>query len=418
MNLLIITSERLHPKNTFASIFELSKAEILKGSVSDLGILSVCELNLLNITYAIIKKIVSSGNEISKRFNYWQLFIFLIRAVFRSKTVVNNFKINNVDVIEAVGVTSLLSGIKTIFSKKSWVDHGLKAYDIFIEVKFVPNVIHAHSRFLNAGLLALSLKKRYGIPYVLTEHSSYIINKDLPLYIKHLLTQVYSNADRLIAVSNYLKFKIVQRLKYEGEIIVIPNILDEIYNSEIFNKKLIVEEFVFINVASLLPVKNHKLLIDAFSLFDDKNIRLIIVGDGPLMNQLKDYSNAQSNNGNISFVGSLDKSDVRKLLLKSNSFILTSKSETFGVVVIEALACGLPVVSTKCGGAEELINKSNGLIVEHDKTSIHNAMKSIINNIGFYDSVEIRQNCISNFGSEKVAGELLAVYQNVLNSKN
>lgn len=421
MNLLIITSERLHPNNTFASIFELSNADLLKESVSNLGILSVFELNSLNIINAILKKLSNSSNEISQRFNFADLLKFLFRSIFYSNTVVNQFKIGKIDITEAVGITSLFSFLKSFNNHKSWVGHGLCAYEHFTKFKFVPNVIHAHSRFLKAGLISLEIKKRSGIPYVITEHSSHIINDNIPIKLKQLLLSVYSNSSCLISVSNYLKFNIISKLQYNGEIRVIPNVLDKIYQSKIKDKYSSVNEFVFINVASLLPIKNQRLLLDSFALlkndkFSVKDIKLVIVGAGPLMGELKEYSNKNNIGDDISFVGGCDKFDVLDHLGNSNAFILTSISETFGVVVMEALACGLPVITTKSGGPEELVNYSNGIIVDHNKYNIYEAMKFVVLNYNSYDSDEIRSNCLHNFSSQKVLIELLNVYENVLNS--
>jgi glycosyltransferase involved in cell wall biosynthesis len=85
---------------------------------------------------------------------------------------------------------------------------------------------------------------------------------------------------------------------------------------------------------------------------------------------------------------------------------------------MEALACGLPVITTKSGGPEELINSSNGIIVEHNKREIYEAMKLLVMNYNSYNSFDIRKDCLEHFGSDKVLNELLNVYQNVLNSNN
>ena len=93
--------------------------------------------------------------------------------------------------------------------------------------------------------------------------------------------------------------------------------------------------------------------------------------------------------------------------------------ETFGVVYAEALAAGLPVIGTKCGGPEDFVDDSNGILVEvGNKTELVEAMKYMYENRSSYDSNVIRQGVSKRFSEETIAGQLMLVYQDVIRKRN
>jgi glycosyltransferase involved in cell wall biosynthesis len=101
----------------------------------------------------------------------------------------------------------------------------------------------------------------------------------------------------------------------------------------------------------------------------------------------------------------------------SNTFVLPSKSETFGVVYIEALLCGLPVIATSCGGPEDFVNDKNGLLIPVDnKEELINALKMIKKND--YDKKLISENCRQKFAPEIIANRITKLYEQVLLNEN
>ena len=109
------------------------------------------------------------------------------------------------------------------------------------------------------------------------------------------------------------------------------------------------------------------MLIRAFSkaFKDQPKVNLTIVGDGPEYNNLNNLIKTLKMEKQISLYGSANREEVKMLLQKSDAFVFSSQYETFGVVLIEAMACGLPVVATKCGGPESIIDSDKvGLLSE------------------------------------------------------
>jgi len=122
----------------------------------------------------------------------------------------------------------------------------------------------------------------------------------------------------------------------------------------------------------------------------------------------------------IKLLGFAPRKQVLEELQKSDAFILSSKYETFGVVVIEAMSCGLPAIATKCGGPESIIENSElGLLVENDDLEeLSNAMKDMYENRADYNSNKIRTYVVNNFSEKAVASKLINIYEKVTNNAN
>ncbi len=411
MNILIISSERLHPQNTFASIFELSQAKAISKKIDNVKILSIYELNTFNLFFALFKKIIKASNDIANRFSYLTILKHLFSTFIFNKTLIKYHRIHEIDVIEGIGVTSIYNFFYRIKFGTTWTEHGKKVFKILNNINQF-DLVHAHSRFLKAGLLAFEIKNIYKIPYLITEHSSYLFKEKIDQKIKLSLKNVYDNASVVIAVSGTLINIINSKINCTTEVVLIPNILDDKFENLDVKQKTKQTTFKFVNVGSLLPIKNHKLLIDAFKIICNKDVELEIIGTGPLLKQLTQYSNKTPN---IIFKGSLSNSEVQQTLINSNAFVLTSKNETFGVAIIEALACGLPIISTKSGGPEYLVTENNGLLVDNnDPIKLANAMLELINNYNNYNAIEIRNDCIKSFGTCTFTNNIIPLYNKVL----
>lgn len=157
----------------------------------------------------------------------------------------------------------------------------------------------------------------------------------------------------------------------------------------------------FIYVGRLAEVKNLKFLISVFNDFPD--LTLDIVGFGPLEKELKAMAGL-----NINFQGAVDNIALPSHYNKADVFILPSRSETWGIVVEEALNNGLPViVSDMVGCAEELVNESNGLIFKSDDAnSLKEAIKKI-SDIDFYNRLRFN---ISKLDFDRIEAEQVGCY--------
>jgi len=165
---------------------------------------------------------------------------------------------------------------------------------------------------------------------------------------------------------------------HEDKLIIVPNGID-VENCKLVKRKP--DKFIYIAVvASLTSKKGHTYLFRAFKklLVDNKNVKLNIIGDGPLKSELEKLSYNLKINKNINFLGFQD--NIIKHLEQTDIFVLPSLWEGMPVALMEAMACGLPCLATNVGGVGELIdNNVNGLLVEpKDVDALYESMLILI----------------------------------------
>jgi glycosyltransferase involved in cell wall biosynthesis len=116
----------------------------------------------------------------------------------------------------------------------------------------------------------------------------------------------------------------------------------------------------------------------------------------------------------ISLYGKANRDEVKKLLQNSDVFVLSSKYETFGVAVVEAMACGLPVVSTKCGGPESIIIDDRlGYLSDLNVNDLSNKILEINQNRDKFNSKYIREYIENNFSEKYVVSKLQEIYREI-----
>ncbi|MGC6490962.1 MAG: glycosyltransferase [Flavobacteriales bacterium] len=282
---------------------------------------------------------------------------------------------------------------------------GKQLFKLYIEKNGLPDIIHVHTFW--PGELAIWIKENYSIPYVVTEHSTGFSRK---LYSKKIIEyarNTYQNSKINIAVSE--PFCQLLKGKFDIPFQFIPNVVDTTFFSPSDNVKE-KKEFVFLNIAHLDKKKNHAGLINAFSnqFKGDMKYKLEIVGGGEEFTSLANLINEIGVQKQVFLLGRKSREDVRAIIQRSNCFVLSSIHETFGVVLIEAMSCGLPVLSTKSGGPESIITSDElGILCEF--YDLEKALKVISTRT--YNSNTIRNHVLNHF-SEKVVTETLIQYYN------
>ena len=290
---------------------------------------------------------------------------------------------------------------------------------IFTEIcqdKGVPDVIHAHFAVRNGYYAAHGLNGQ-DIPLVITEHDGDVLNQRLSKIEKKHLQRSVDLSSAVICVSDVLKNSIEDMTGKEG-IVVIPNAISSDFFYKHRNDAL--DRFTFISVSRLYAVKRNKLLIDAFCLSfnQNKQVRMVIIGGGPEEAELRKHIADLSAQDQIELLGYLDRAMVIKALSQADAFVLASASETFGVVYAEALACGLPVVSTRNGGADSIVNHENGLLTQVDDLhELSAALTKMSNDIHTYNRDKISERAIKLYGSSSVSKKLIGVYESAINCK-
>lgn len=287
-------------------------------------------------------------------------------------------------------------------------------YNYVYRKRSKPDIIHAH--FTDIGYMSAKLSKKQNIPLIITEHSSLMNREECPKTLLKYASKGYKGAEKVLAVSSALKKNIFINTKVRCK--VVPNILsvDEFY---LMNRK-IHKGFGFVITANLVSIKNHALLLEAFSNIKQEyaEIYLGIVGDGPLRKELEAYVEKNHLDDCVKFYGRLQRNEIAKLYELYDCFVLPSNSETFGVAYIEAMAAGLPVIASRCGGPEDFVDDNNGILIDvGNKEQLVAAMHFMINNKEKFDEYEIRNNVVEQFSPKTVSKQLMDIYDQILEGK-
>ena len=287
-----------------------------------------------------------------------------------------------------------------------------KLYKEIVKKEGAIDIIHAQSS-LWGGISAAYIAEKYNIPLVITEHSSvergpYVKKSYIPF-----ICDSYKKAQKVITVGNGLKNEI-ESLSGRQDIEVIGNLVD--LSKFTIKKRIKNEKFIFFSLAFLEGEKGFDTLIKSFAKkFKDKEAVLYIGGDGSQRSWLEALTVENGVKDKIIFLGALSRDDVSKWMNKCDCFVLPSRYETFGVVYIEALASGRPVIGALNGGAEDIINNLNGYLIPIDDIDIlAEKMIEVYDNIESYDEEEIRIDCLKRFSPKVIVNKIISVYKEVL----
>ncbi len=277
------------------------------------------------------------------------------------------------------------------------------------------NLIHAHVSY-PGGHIAMKLSQKTGIPYVITEHMTRLKFEDY-VYKKH--TKVSSKvskplikANRVIAVSNSLAEDLAVHRSEEG-IRIVPNLVDENFfkPSEKSSSNGFITVFCLSNI---LHSKGIYELLDTIARVKrvNPNVRFRIAGEGRDLKYFKKREQILKIEDVCTWLGPLTREQVKEEMQDCAIHISTSRHETFGLTLVEALACGKPIVCTMCGGPEDIVQENIGVIAE-TKSSVDIAKKLLylIDNLEKYPADTIRNNFEERFSSKVVTPQILSVYK-------
>jgi glycosyltransferase involved in cell wall biosynthesis len=280
-----------------------------------------------------------------------------------------------------------------------------------------PDIIHAHSIF-HGGIAGYYIAQNNQIPFVITEHlTSFMTGGISHEEDLQLSRDIFNNADASVIVSHHFKNDLQKSLALpDSTFTVIHNLVADLFFENRIEKKYFPdEEFTFFTNSFLLPRKNHKLILEALHHLKIHhgftNFKLNIGGDGPLRDELINYTHQLGLEQKVCFLGALSRQDVKKHLDDCHAFVLASTYETFGVVLIESLACGRPVVTTDSGGPRDFINTQNGIFAEsHSAAHLAEALLNMTKTYETFNQKAMSEYCHQHFSEKKIESEIEALY--------
>jgi glycosyltransferase involved in cell wall biosynthesis len=256
------------------------------------------------------------------------------------------------------------------------------SYKTFLESVKSSDLIHAHGHPYLSSFMAAKLAKRYSKPFVLTQHNTFIEYGRFWDTVERLNDfvvgkAVLKEADKIIVVSN-------ATMRYVLSLGADPEKIELLYNGvdlerfkpltgvkDAVREKLGISKnaVVVVTVRRLVYKNGVDTLIDSAKIAIKKNPRLVflVVGEGPDFAEVKARIEQLGIRSNFRLTGFVSDEDLPLYYNAADFFVLPSKSgEGLPLVVLEAMACGLPVVATKVGGVSEVMMEDYGKIVPPD----------------------------------------------------
>jgi glycosyltransferase involved in cell wall biosynthesis len=276
----------------------------------------------------------------------------------------------------------------------------------------MPQIIHAHV-VLPAGWAAVQLGKRFGLPVVLTEHSSpFSMHLRSPLD-RELVGETLAGVDHVMSVSPSLSAEI-RDAGFRPKMTVVGNLVrTDFFQPGTTTPDIPDERPIILSVGILTEQKGIELMIRALRLLANRGVeaQLVVGGDGPLRSELEAQTETHGLRDRCTFTGLLTPAELRDWMRRATVFALPSLHETFGIVLGEAMACGVPVVATRCGGPEFVVTRAGGLLVDvGDVEGLAKALTSVLSGHHSFDPDLVRESVVSRFGPQAFGQAVAEVY--------
>ena len=292
----------------------------------------------------------------------------------------------------------------------------MNAYETYTKDHGKPDLVHLNVCY-PLGVWALYLKKKAGIPFIVTEHSSGLhlgTDHSYPAHILALSKRVMSGAEKILPVSTDLR-RSLEKMVPTGSFEVISNVVDEEIFLSVEKDKSDIKRFIHISTG-VDPIKNLSGMIRAFDTISQKrqDWSLDIVSDGDV-EYAKLLAAGIHHPSLIRFHSTQTTEQIAELLQQSDVLVLFSNYENFPCVITEAFMTGKPVISTAVNGIPEHVNTQNGILIERgNESQLADSIEKILNNEVTFDTTTIRQYALGHFSYKMIGKKLDAIYRQVL----
>lgn len=313
---------------------------------------------------------------------------------------------------------STLPILKKVINFYRYFKASKKGYEILLKQWEKPDLVHVNV-LTRPGIFAFYLKNFKNIPYIITDHWSGYIEDDFSkknAVEKWLVRRIAGEAKIILPVSEAL-MKGMQANKLKNKYKVVPNVVEPVLPKSSGHIKK--GKVIIVNVSDLDDkIKNISGLLNAFNevVKQRPQAELHIIGgsydEQKLHQQAKELGLWETS---VFFHGTMKNEAVLQFLTNSDFLVVNSNIETFSVVTAEAMACGKPVVSTKCGGPEQFINEENGILIDkNEQQQLQKALLKMIDTYHEYNAEHIKKGIGSKLSMAAVGKILDEVYREIL----
>ncbi len=280
---------------------------------------------------------------------------------------------------------------------------------------FVPEIVHAHIA-VPAGWATALLHKIVGAPVVLTENSSEFGSWLKRPGLRWMAKLAFSHVNLVIAVSEGQRKRIENTFHRHKGMVVVPNIVDTTrFKPSPLPGSDRAYRLLFVGLMDT-DQKGVQVLLRALALIQDQNalavpLHVDMVGDGVLRSQYEQEAKRLHVDNMLTFHGLLEHTAVAQLLRHCHALVLPSLHEALPLVIIEAMASGRPVISTRCGGPEYMISDETGLLVEPGQPEpLAAAIVTLLAHLESYDPQRIAAYASSRYSYDAVSTALARLY--------
>lgn len=303
-----------------------------------------------------------------------------------------------------------------MISHRHYKKHFQNAITSYIGSSGKPELVHVHVA-MKAGVAALWIKKNRGIPYIVSEHwTAYLANADqrseqFSLPFRNILGRVIKESSALTVVSDLLG-KSIQRHFPSVQYHVIPNVVDtDIFYAVDKNET---QATRFIHISNMNYQKNTEAILEALFLLKKKHPAEIYLY-GPVNSSLQAFIEKHGLESCVYTMGEVPQAEIARAIQQSDALLLYSRFETFGCVLIEANACGIPVIVSELEVFHEIIEEGvNGIFVEGENAgALAEKLEQFIMQKYTFDKTAIASTAAQKYNFNKVGQQFLDIYTTI-----
>jgi glycosyltransferase involved in cell wall biosynthesis len=301
------------------------------------------------------------------------------------------------------------------FNKLLFIAGYLKGYHSILKSAGNPDIIHANIIY-RESIMAYLFRLFTGIPYILSEHWTQYLHEKIPYaYRSRFLRIAVNNAAAVVTVTQNLSDALRKHGFRNNRFHVIPNVVDTgIFKpgkSRTEGKKRI------LHVSSMKEEhKNISGIIRTIARLSAirKDFNFTFAGDAS-GEQMKLAGELGLSSDEMIFTGEVDHITVARLMKESDMLVMFSNIENLPCVILEAISCGVPVISTFVGGIHEWLTPGQGILVEpRDEDSLLKAIISIMDNKDQYKPDQLHQYAEDHFSNRVISEKLGAIYNSIV----
>ncbi len=296
----------------------------------------------------------------------------------------------------------------SFLSARMWQKAASSAYPAIEKTWGKPDLIHARSSL--GGMVADEIFRKWGIPYVVSEHHT-DVEMGLTGWKAKMAKDYFGNAAGLAAVSNGVGIQMTRLVGRQVQ--TLPNYVD----TQFFTPRVVSPNpvFTFLTIGEGSYLKGHDIAMEALEMLLKRgvNAQLRIGGRMDSLGlKLQESARKKGMDDSMIFLGLLSHEQVREEMNRADCYLHCSRLEPFGKVLNEAMAMGLPLLSTACAGPKDIVTNEVGLLVPvNDSAEMAASMQQMMGEVNKYNKEDIRKAAVERYGKAVLVRKWIGFYK-------